>query len=312
MHTIVTVTMNPTIDTHVVVDHVIPDRKLRCQAPRHEPGGGGLNVSRAMHQLGGASLALYLGGGPTGQMLHHLLAQEGLTTLALPIADWTRESFVVLEEASGQQYLFVTPGPTVQEREWQQCLDTLAKLAPPPDYIVASGSLPPGVPVDFYARVARLAKACGARAVIDTSGEALRAAGQEGVYLLKPNLQELSDLAARDLVDEAHQEAAALELVHQGQSEVVVLSLGPAGVLLVSAAGCLRLRAPTVRVASKVGAGDSTVAGIVWSLAQGASVRDATLFGVATGAAAVMTYGTGLSRREDVEQLYQRLVAESA
>src|SRR6516165_4592083 len=152
MQMIVTVTMNPTIDTHVRVDHVIPERKLRCQAPRHEPGGGGINVSRAMHQLGGAFLALYPVGGPTGQMLQHLLAQEGLTTLALPIADWTRESFVVLEETSGQQYLFVTPGPTLQEREWQQCLDTLATLTPPPEYIVASGSLPPGVPVDFYAR----------------------------------------------------------------------------------------------------------------------------------------------------------------
>jgi 6-phosphofructokinase 2 len=200
----------------------------------------------------------------------------------------------------------------LQEREWQQCLDTLATLTPPPDYIVASGSLPPGVPVDFYAHLARLAHDRGARAIVDTSGEALRAAGQAGVYLLKPNVQELSDLVARDLADEAQQEAAALDLVQRGQSEVVVLSLGPAGVLLVSAAGCTRLRAPTVRVASKVGAGDSTVAGIVWSLTQGFSLRDATLFGVATGAAAVMTYGTGLSHRADVERLYQRLLAESA
>ena len=143
---------------------------------------------------------------------------------------------------------------------WFECLAALTTIAPKPDYIVASGSLP-----------------------IDTSGEALRAAGQEGVYLLKPSLRELSDLAARELIDEAQQEAAALELVHQGQSEAVVFSLGPAGVLLVSAAGCMRLRAPTVRVASKVGAGDSTVAGIVWSLAQGASLRDATLFGVPPG-----------------------------
>lgn len=312
MQTIVTLTMNPTIDTHVMVDHIVPERKLRCQTPRHEPGGGGINVSRAIHQLGGSSLAIYPAGGPTGQMLQHLLEQEGLTTRPVPIIDWTRESFAALEEASGQQYLFVTPGPTLQEREWQQCLDTLRTLEPRPDYIVASGSLPPGVPVDFYARVARLARSYGARAIVDTSGEALRAAVQEGVYLVKPNLQELSDMVARDLGDEVQQESAALELVQHGHSEVVVLSLGPAGVLLVSAAGCRRLRAPTVRVASKVGAGDSTVGGIVWSLARGMPLHDATLFGIATGAAAVMTYGTGLNRRADVEQLYQRLLAESA
>jgi 6-phosphofructokinase 2 len=312
MSTIVTLTINPTIDTNATVDHVIPERKLRCQPPRHEPGGGGINVSRAIRKLGGDSVAVYPVGGPTGHLLQHLLEQEGLTLRAVPIGDWTRENFVILEEATGQQFHFVMPGPTLQEAEWQQCLNLLSTFSPVPAYIVASGSLPPGVPTDFYARVARIGRKCGARVIVDTSGDAFRAAVYEGVYLLKPNQYELSDLANCDLTDEAQQEAAAVELVHRGHGEAVVLSLGAAGVLLVTAAGCERLRAPTVPVVSKIGAGDSTVAGIVLSLARGMALRDAVLFGIATGAAAVMTPGTELCRREDVERLYTRLRAAAA
>jgi 6-phosphofructokinase 2 len=307
MQSIVTLTMNPTIDTNATVDHVVPERKLRCKPPRHEPGGGGINVSRAIQKLGGASLTVYPVGGPTGQLLQHLLEQEGLTLCPLSIADWTRENFVMLEEATGQQFHFVMPGPTLHETEWQQCLDVLSTRIPPPAYIVASGSLPPGVPTDFYARVARIGQQRSARVIIDTSGEALRAAIREGVYVLKPNLQELSDLAGRDLLNETQQEEAAEDLVRRAHCEAVVLSLGAAGVLLVSATGCERLRAPTVPVVSKIGAGDSTVAGIVLSLARGMTLRDAVLFGIATGAAAVMTPGTELCRREDTERLYARL-----
>jgi 6-phosphofructokinase 2 len=308
MPTIVTLTMNPAIDTSTSVEHVAPERKLYCQQPRHDPGGGGINVSRAIHKLGGVSLALYPVGGPTGEMLRHLLEQEKLTHYPLPIAEWTRENFVALDETSGQQYRFGMPGPTLQKAEWQQCLDTLSTLHPAPDYLVASGSLPPGVPTDFYERVVLWAREIGARTIVDTPGDAFRAAARAGVYLLKPNLRELSELVDQELSDEVQQEAAAMDLVQRGHSEVVVLSLGAAGVLLVSAAGCERLRAPTVPIQSKIGAGDSTVAGIVLSLARGQSLREAVTFGIAAGAAAVMTPGTELCRREDTERLYARML----
>lgn len=312
MQTIVTLTMNPTIDTSTSVAHVAPERKLRCQPPSHDPGGGGINVSRAIRKLGGTSKALYPIGGPTGQMLQHLLDQEGLDHHPVPIEDWTRENFTVQEAASGQQFRFGMPGPRLKDSEWQQCLDTLSTLDSPPDYIVASGSLPPGVPTDFYERVALWAREINARAVVDTSGETLRAAVRAGVYLLKPNLNELRDLAQQDIRDEAQQEAAAMDLVQRGHCEVVVLSLGAAGVLLVTTAGCTRLRAPTVAIQSKIGAGDSTVAGIVLSLAQGNTLLDAVRFGVAAGAAAVMTPGTELCRREDTERLFARMQTEAS
>jgi len=306
MQTIATLTMNPTIDKSSSVEQVIPGRKLRCKPPRHEPGGGGINVSRAIHRLGGQSVALYTAGGATGQMLQDLLGGEGVINhRPIVIEELTRQNLTVLEESSRQQFRFGMPGPVLQDAEWQRCLDELAILEPKTGYIVASGSLPSGVPDDFYARVASLAKEMGSRIIVDTSEEPLRLAAREGVYLLKPNLRELRQLAGRDLEDEAQQVAAAKEIVDTGQSEVVIVSLGAAGALLVSSAGHKRLRSPTVPIRSRVGAGDSMLAGIALALARGASLSDAARFGVAAGAAAVMTPGTELCRQEDVEQLYE-------
>jgi 6-phosphofructokinase 2 len=307
MGVIVTLTINPAVDVSSSVDHVVPERKLRCQPPRREPGGGGINVSRAIRRLGGDSLAIYTRGGPTGSLLQTLLDQEGLTQRAIGVDGTTRESFVVFEEVSGLQYRFNMPGPTLQAAEWQRCLDELTHCEPRPEHIVASGSLPPGVPEDFYARVACIGRQRGGHVIVDTSGPALGAAARAGVYLLKPNLRELDQLTGQRSEDESQREAAVMALIEAGQAEVVVVSLGAAGVLLGSRQGCERLRSPIVPIQSKIGAGDSLVAGIVLSLARGESVRDAVRFGIAAGAAAVMTPGTELCRAADTERLYRQM-----
>jgi len=308
MQTIVTLTVNPAIDKSASVENVIPERKLRCAMPYHEPGGGGINVSRAIHKLGGESTALYLAGGPLGQMLSTLLDQEGIDHHPTTIHGLTRQNFTVYEESTGQQFRFGMPGPEVQEKEWGKLLDTLYARKPTPAYIVASGSLSSGMPTDFFARLAKCARELGARMILDTWGEAFSLAVQEGVYLIKPNLRELGDLAGAKVEEEGEQEALARRIIEQGQSEVVVISLGAAGALLVDKDGHERLRAPTVPIKSKVGAGDSMVAGISLKLAQGDSVVEAVRFGVAAGAAAVMTPGTELCRREDAETLYEKIV----
>lgn len=308
--TIVTLTMNPTLDKSASIEHVIAEQKLRCHTLRHEPGGGGINVSRAIRKLGGQALTYYTSGGANGQILEALLDQDGLDHHhPFRIADSSREGLTVFEEATGQQYRFNLPGPTLQKKEWQHCLDELSKIDPAPDYVVASGSLPQNVPTDFYAQVSRLTQEFDAKFILDTSTTtALQAALEEGVYLIKPNLREFRELANSKLEDEAEQEAFASEIVQQGKCEAVVLSLGAAGVLLMTPhEGCQRLRAPTVPIESKVGAGDSTVAGIVLSLQRGKSLRDAVRFGVAAGAAAVMTSGTELCRREDTERLFTKI-----
>jgi 6-phosphofructokinase 2 len=306
MQSIVTLTVHPAIDTSTAVGHVVSERKLRCKPPRHDPGGGGINVSRAIRKLGGDSLAVYVAGGPTGQLLQSLLDREAIRQLVVPAEAWTRENLHVLEEATRHQYRFIMPGAGLTEAEWQRCLDQLSSLPEPPAYLVASGSLPPGVPADFFARVARVARSLGSRFVLDTSGEPLRLALREGVYLVKPNLREMWELTREELRDESHQSRAALDIVHRGQSEVVVLSLGPSGALLASASGTERLWAPSVRIQSRVGAGDSMLGGLILGLARDMMLSAAVRFGIAAGAAATLNPGTQLCSREDTERLFHR------
>ena len=159
MLSIVTLTLNPALDASTSVAYVLPDRKLRCETPTYEPGGGGINVARAIRKLGGDALACFPIAGPAGELLRRLLDAEGVRQAPIPVAGWTRENLNVLEEVSGRQFRFCMPGPTLQEAEWPVFLDWLGRLEPPPAFVVASGSLPPGVPVDFYARVVSVARA---------------------------------------------------------------------------------------------------------------------------------------------------------
>ncbi len=303
--------MNPAIDKSSSVDHVIAERKLYCKAPHYEPGGGGVNVARAIKKLGGESVLLYPAGGLTGYRLKDLLEQEGINHRPVLIEGMTRESLVMLEESTGQQFRFGMPGPALSNEEWERCLDELSAISLKPDYLVASGSLPPGVPSDFYARVARTGKDKGAKVIIDASGDALNRALQEGVYLIKPNVREFREMVGQDIKEELQIEAEAIKMVRRGWCEILVISLGSAGALMVSEDVIERIRQPTVPIVSKVGAGDSMVAGIVLSLSQDKTLRDSVLFGVVTGAAAVMTPGTELCRREDAERLYEKMVSES-
>jgi 6-phosphofructokinase 2 len=308
MQTIVTLTVNPAIDVNTSVDRVVSERKLRCTQPRREAGGGGVNVSRAIGRLGGSSTAYYLSGGPAGTLLDQLLEAEGLACRPIPIADWTRENLIVDDTSTGEQYRFGMPGPTVQAAEWRACLDTMTGLAPAPDYIVASGSLAPGIPTDFYARLAEIVRHNRSRLVIDTSGEALRLAFEAGAYLFKPNMREFQDLTGRALHTEEEMTTAARRFVDDGRCGVLVLSLGAGGALLVTADGPTHIRTPTVPIRSKVGAGDSMVGALTLALARGRPIEDAVRYGAAAGAAAVMTPGTELCSRTDVDRLYESML----
>lgn len=311
MKEIIAFTMNPAIDKSSSVDHVIAERKLYCKAPRFEPGGGGVNVARAIKKLGGESLLLFPASGLTGHRLTDLLDREGIIHRPLPIEGMIRENLVILDESTGQQYRFGMPGPILRDEEWKRCLHELSAIIPKPDYLVASGSLPPGLPDDFYAQVARSGKDNGVRVIVDASGKALNLALQEGVYLIKPNVREFKDLIGKDIKEESQIKAEARKMVKSGRCEVLVISLGAAGALLVSGNIAEHISAPTVPIVSKVGAGDSMVAGMVLSLARGKPLRESVLFGMASGAAAVMTPGSELCRREDTERLYQEMISEA-
>ena len=311
MTAIVTLTMNPALDIATVTDRVEPAHKLRCAAPRYDPGGGGINVARAVHALGGEALAIFPAGGAAGEMIRHLLDEEGVSYDAVAIAGFTRESLAVEERASGNQFRFILPGPEISERDQQRCLDQLALRAAGASYIVASGSLPLGVPDDFYAQVAALAKSLGKRLVLDTSGPALKQAGS-GVHLLKPSLRELQDLVGRPIRTESEQEWAARDVIAQGRAEIVVVSLGDEGALLATADRTERFPAIPVEARGSIGAGDSMLAGIVLGLTRGQPLHDAVRFGMAAGAAALLGFGTELCRRTDVDRLYPQMSSEKS
>jgi 6-phosphofructokinase 2 len=304
---IVTLTVNPAIDVNTSVDNLVAERKLRCSNPSREPGGGGINVSRAIRKLGGESVALYTCGGLTGRMFQELLDNEGLIHKPIPIKDATRENIIVYEESSTLQYRLCMPGPILTDDELKSSLDQIISLEPKPDFIVASGSLPPGVEKNFYAQVARVAKKLGSRIIVDTQGEPFQMALEEGLFLVKPNLRELSQLADYIIEDEKQIKDMAEKIVQSNSSEVVVVSLGAAGALMVTKEESRYIRPSAVPIKSKVGAGDSMVAGIVLALSRGKTIQDSVSFGVAAGTAAVMTPGTELCRREDTERLFKEM-----
>jgi 6-phosphofructokinase 2 len=303
MTDIVALTLNPSIDISTSVERVEPARKLRCAPPRLYPGGGGVNVARVAIRFGAGVELVYPTGGSTGHLLRRLIEREGIPNLAVDLAQETREDLTVFEEATGAEYRFVLPGPRVSESEWRSCLQILESLHSRPKFMVASGSLPPDVPQDFYARVAKIARKLGAKFVLDTSGTALEAALKEGVYLLKPNLRELNEFLGAEATDDGAIIEASRRIIARYGVEVVVTSLGEDGALLVSTDKIWRAEAPHVRVLSAVGAGDSFLGAMVSRLATEHPLEDAFRYAVAAGAAAVLTPGTALCDRADVERL---------
>lgn len=307
MKPIVTLTINPTIDLATTVAEVTPEHKLRCEPERRDPGGGGLNVARVIQELGGVSLALYPRGGPTGVLLEHLLEERGLRRWSITISGHTRENFTVAERKSGREFRFVMPGPTLTEKEWQECLQTLSTVAADAEYIVASGSLAPGVPVDFYARVAKVARKQNARLVVDTSGEPLRAALEEGVFFAKPNRKEFREMMGLKGDDPDAMAEAARGFLDKGRAELLVVSMGADGALMTSRSGQYRATPPPVETHSSVGAGDSFVGGMTLGLARGRPLEEAFRWGIASGTAALLSSGTDLCKREHVERLFAQV-----
>ncbi|VWB87819.1 1-phosphofructokinase [Burkholderia lata] len=311
MTEIVTVTLNPAVDVSTSVEHIVETHKLRCARPRRDPGGGGINVARTVHRLGGDCVALYLAGGPTGDVLTLLLEAERVPAVRVRIAGETRENVCVTETATGREYRFLMPGPSVTAPEWRDCAARIAALQPAPRYLVLSGSLPPGAPDDLYATLARTAAANGSRVVVDAAGPALRAALDAGVHLVKPSLDELSALAGEPL-DEASACRKASELVAQGRADIVALTLGARGAWVVTRERALRLPGRPATVCSTVGAGDSFVGGMVWALARGEPFDDACRYALAASAASVEHPGTALCTRDDVERIHAELVAQAS
>ena len=303
---ILTLTVNPALDIACTAASVRPTHKMRTADERYDAGGGGVNVARVLHGLGCPTRALMLTGDVTGRLVEELLDQQSVPWQSVPIQGRTRISYTVHDRADGNEFRFVPEGPQILPAEITALLDILRSTDA--EWIVASGSLPPGVPVDFYAQEAAIAAARGQKFVLDTSGEALRAAAAgQGVALLKLSQDELAALTGQDVTTPAAQERCIHDLLARRAAQIIVVSLGADGAVMGSAGGIDRMPALKVEVRSAVGAGDSFLAGMVFALSRGLSPRQALAMATAAGAAAVSNYGTALVHRADMAAFYQQL-----
>jgi len=307
---IVTLTLNPAIDWETRAPALTPGHKLRCDAPRRDPGGGGINVARAIRILGGSALAAVAVGGPAGAGLAALLRDRGIAAAELPAPGETRQNLSVIETATGAQYRFIFPGPTWTDADMDAAADALRALVGPGDLVVLSGSLPPGGEPARFVELARGLRGLGARVVADTSGPALAALASAacGIAMLRMNSDEARQLTGRDLTTRRDSVRTAQGLVAAGAAEIVILARKAEGSILATASECWFAPAVEVPVACLTGAGDSFVAGAVLAMARGAPASEILQWGCAAASAAVTTPAAELCDRA----MFETLLPQSA
>ncbi len=269
MAKIITLTVNPVVDKTTTVELLVPNRKLQCTAPKYFPGGGGINVSRAIKNLGGDSTAIFLAGGPSGTHMQQLMEARGITQIVIEQEGRTRENLSVTDIKHREQYRFGVPGAHVSYNEWKASINILIELLRNGDYLVASGKLPPGIPTDYFAQIATITQEKGANLILDTKGDGLKEAVKRPVFLFKPNLGELSSLLGISYIPYSELEGLALQFLHTHPCEMMVVSMGARGALLVASGQCTFIPAPMVHQKNSIGAGDSMVAGMTLGCAQG-------------------------------------------
>jgi len=300
---ILTVTLNPSIDKSSSTEKLKPESKLRCKEVVREPGGGGINVSKALKELDAETAALFPSGGYNGKMLCSLLDKAGIRYYAIDSSVETREAWIIHETSSNHQYRFNFPGQSVKEEHIYQLIDEIRLFSP--SFVVASGSLPVGLPDYFYGLIVKNANALGAKTIVDTSGPALQALKGKHAWLIKPNINELKTMLAVEDIPENEVDDAAQQIIADGYAEIAVISMGAQGAWLITRTEKYFASAPKVEKKSTVGAGDSMVAGLVYALEKQFNFENALRFGVACGSAATMNSGTQLFRKEDVLSLYE-------
>ena len=303
MAKIVTITFSPCIDKSTSIPALLPERKLKCASPKLEPGGGGINVARAIKKLGGNATAIFPSGGYTGKFFNYLMERENVPSIIIETKNESRENIIVFDKSSNFQYRFGMPGTELVETEWKQCLEAVEAMRDV-EFLIASGSLPPGVPDNIYSQLARIAKNKHIKLIVDTSEKALEYALEEGVYLIKPNIGELSLLAGKNSLMPDEIVDIAKEIIAKGNCEVIVISMGAAGAMLVTKDISETIAPPPVVVQSTVGAGDSMLAGIIYYLSLGKNIMESFQYGVACGTVATMHPGTELCRKEEADRLY--------
>lgn len=296
--------MNPAIDVNTEAEEVHTNQKVRCEKPDYDPGGGGINVARVLQRLGVNSDALYLAGGVTGNLLEVLLEEENVSGKRMEIEEMTRENTSIIDRSTGEQYRFVLPGPTIREKEWKKTLERIKEMITEYDVVVGSGSLPPGVPVDFYAQIADLVLKKGKMYILDTSGDFLIEGVKNGASFIKPNQEEFESL--KKMTDSASNEELINKLFEHGIKNIIH-TLGKDGTILINQDGKKKFQPPKIEVNSSIGAGDSFVGGLVAGLINGMDAQKAVCYGISAAASTLKSAGTDLCELSDVQTIHSQL-----
>ena len=309
MSDIVTITVNPALDLSTEARAVIPDQKLRCTAPVVHPGGGGVNVSRAITNLGGQSRMLIAHGGSTGQELARLLREENLEAQSLGVDYPTRQSTTVFDNATGLQYRFMMPGPDWNDTDCENARATIMEAVEPDALVIPSGSLPPGMAEDFFLELAPAVRAKGGRMILDTSGAALEraAAAKSDLFVLRMDLAEARELSKDTLVGIAEIAVMTTALRKRTGAEIIMIAAGAQGTVIDCEGWRGLTRPPVVEPRSKVGAGDSFIGAFALSITRGDDPVTACCWGTAAAASAVTTEGTELCNRAETERFFDQV-----
>jgi len=304
---IYTVTLNPALDRTLTVPRLLLNDVLRAQGTRLDWGGKGFNVSRALLALGECSTALGFMGGETGRRMEKGLNDLGIRTEFIYTAEETRTN-IIIQEAGSEQHIKVNEhGPSVSQAEQAALLSLVERKVQPGEYWLLCGSLPPGLPADFYAQLIQRLQAGGAKACLDTSGEALRLGLRARPFLIKPNRSEAEELAGHSVRTEAEINRAAAFFLQQGV-ERVAISLGGDGLHLSSTQQSVQARPPAVSIQNPTGAGDALLAGLLWAFMNGCTLAEAARWGVAAGTTAAQQPGVEFGTRQEVEMLYEAVI----
>ncbi|MGD9115671.1 MAG: 1-phosphofructokinase [Dehalococcoidia bacterium] len=307
---IITITLNPSLDQHITVDGLVVDGPNRWSRLHRYAGGKGIDVSRAINEMKGRTIAYGFIGGALGRAVEIFLDEEGVPFSFTPIKGETRTNFIITDNKTGKQTRIDAPGPHITRDEFDRFQRKMKRISPGPDLIVMGGSAPPGIPDNVYYTIILEAKKYGVRTILDADDQWLVEGMKARPYLVKPNVREAQSLVGRELPDENAVIKAALDIVEMG-AEIAVISRGGDGIIAATKKTVLKVTPPEVKVKSTVGAGDCTIAGFALKLAGEGPLTKACRLAVAMGTAAVLTPGTELARREDVEALLPQIKVQN-
>lgn len=298
---IYTITLNPALDRTLWIERIRDDVSNRILEEHSFAGGKSIDVSKVLKNFGVDNIALGFVGGFAGRELEGRLLNEGIQTDFVRVSGETRTNIIIHEKETGRQLSFNARGPEIRPNEMMQLVEQIEAL-PCPAIVAIGGSLPPGVSPEIYRKIIALVKKCNTKVFLDVDGEALRIGIKAQPTVIKPNIHELSELVGHELKSLDEIVAAAREINRQGV-EIVLVSMGARGILLVTDGQEYLAVPPAVKVESTIGAGDSAVAGFISGMVRGKDLKESLIYAAAAGTATTLSQGTALCQRADFLKL---------